>query len=41
LGWWLAGLYILIHLTTGLLAAELAWRLQRRVRRSLEHSIHA
>ena len=36
LGWWLIGLYVLIHLVTGLLAAELAWRLQRRVKHSLE-----
>ncbi|OIO61830.1 MAG: hypothetical protein AUJ47_08905 [Candidatus Marinimicrobia bacterium CG1_02_48_14] len=38
LGWWLVTLYVVIHIVVGLVAAELAWRLQRRVQMLLlEH----
>ncbi|MCF7797149.1 MAG: hypothetical protein K9N11_08835 [Lentisphaeria bacterium] len=40
LGWWLVGGYVAIHLIIGLLAAELAWRLNRRVKIHLEQRDH-
>jgi len=36
LGWWLLGLYIVIHLIFGLTAALVAWLIQKRIRSSLE-----
>lgn len=41
LGWWLVGVYVAIHLLIGLTAAELAWRLNRRVKIHLEQGGHA
>jgi len=35
-GWWLLGLYVLIHLIVGIAAAALAWILLKRIRITLE-----
>ena len=38
LGWWLVGLYLLVQIVVGLIAADLAWRLHKRVKCALEQS---
>jgi hypothetical protein len=37
LGWWILGLYIGIHFVFGLVAAILAWSLQKSVRALIRH----
>ncbi|MFQ6614823.1 MAG: hypothetical protein ACE5D1_08270, partial [Fidelibacterota bacterium] len=37
-GWWVLGIYVVLHALTGVLAAGLAWQLHHRIRRRLESS---